>query len=143
MFEITEDRIDVERLVRAVGKPEAGAIVTFLGTTRDHNAGRRVITLEYEAYPEMAIREMRRIAEDARRRFGIEAMAMAHRIGIVKVGEVSVAITVSAAHRDAAYTASRFGIDRLKEIVPIWKKEHYEGGQVWIGPQRGGPPCAA
>jgi molybdopterin synthase catalytic subunit len=144
MFEITRTPIDLGRVVAAVTRPGAGAIVTFLGTTRDHNAGRRVVTLEYEAYPEMAVREMQAIAAEAQQRFGIQAMAIVHRVGTVEIGEASVAIAVSAAHRDAAYAASRFAIDRLKEIVPIWKKERYEGGEVWIGPQQGGPvPCDA
>ena len=143
MFEITDQPIDAASLASAVVRPGAGAVVTFLGTTREHNAGRRVILLEYEAYPEMAVREMRRIADDARARFGVEAVAMVHRTGVVRIGETSVGIAVSAAHRDAAYQASRYCIDRLKEIVPIWKKERYEGGEVWIGPQQGGPPAAA
>jgi molybdopterin synthase catalytic subunit len=140
MFEIVEHRIDVGRLIAAVTRSETGAVATFVGTTRDHNAGRRVIRLEYEAYPEMALREMRRIAEEAAQRFSVAATAMAHRIGVVEIGEARVAIAVSAAHRDAAFQACRFAIDRLKETVPIWKKEHYQGGEVWIGAQQGGPP---
>ena len=140
MFEVVEHPLDLSRLIAAVGRADAGAIATFVGTTRDHNAGRRVIRLEYEAYPEMAIREMRRIGEQAVERFGVKALAIAHRIGVVEIGEASVAIAVSAAHRDAAFAACRFAIDRLKEIVPIWKKEHYVGGEIWIGPQQGGPP---
>jgi molybdopterin synthase catalytic subunit len=143
MFEIVEHPIDVGRLIGAVTRSQTGAVVTFVGTTRDHNAGRRVIRLEYEAYPEMAIREMRRIAEEAERRFSVAAVAMAHRIRAVEIGEASVAIAVSAAHRDAAFQACRFAIDRLKETVPIWKKEYYEGGEVWIGSQQGGPPSLA
>lgn len=139
MFEIVDHRIDAQQLVAAVARPDAGAIVTFVGTTRNHNAGRPVIRLEYEAYPEMALREMRRIGEEAVERFDATAVAMVHRIGIVEIGEASVAIAVSAAHRDAAFQACRFAIDRLKEIVPIWKKEHYSGGEIWIGPQQGGP----
>ena len=138
MFEIVEEPIEPSRLVAAVGRADAGAIATFIGTTRDHNSGRRVTRLEYEAYPEMALREMRRIGDEAISRFGAVAIAIVHRIGVVEIGEVSVAIAVSAAHRDAAFTACRFAIDRLKEIVPIWKKEHYEGGEVWIGAQQGG-----
>ena len=139
MFEIVEERIDLTRLVSVVSRPDAGAIATFIGTTRNHNAGRRVIRLEYEAYPEMAVREMRKIGEQAVARFSAQAVAIVHRIGAVEIGEASVGIAVSAAHRDAAFSACRFAIDRLKEIVPIWKKEHYEGGEVWIGPQHGGP----
>jgi molybdopterin synthase catalytic subunit len=137
MFEVVEHPLDLARLVAAVGRPDAGAITTFFGTTRDQNAGRRVMRLEYEAYPEMAIREMQRIGEQAIERFAVKAVAIAHRIGVVEIGEASVAIAVSAAHRDAAFAGCRFAIDRLKEVVPIWKKEHYEGGEVWIGPQHG------
>jgi molybdopterin synthase catalytic subunit len=143
MFEIVQRPIDLARLVTAVARPDAGAVVTFIGTTRDHNAGRIVIRLEYEAYPEMAVREMRRIGEQALERFGAAAIAIVHRTGVVEIGEASVAIAVSAAHRDAAFQASRFAIDRLKEIVPIWKKEHYRGGEVWIGAQQGGPEAVA
>jgi molybdopterin synthase catalytic subunit len=139
MFEIVEHPIDLARLIAAVGRPEAGAIASFVGTTRDHNAGREVTRLVYEAYPEMAIREMRRIGEQAVERFGARAVAIVHRIGVVEIGQASVAIAVSAGHRGAAFDACRFAIDRLKEIVPIWKKEHYVGGEVWIGPQQGGP----
>ena len=138
MFEIVEQPIEVARLIAAVGRPDAGAIATFIGTTRDHNSGRRVTRLEYEAYPAMALREMERIGEQAISRFSAKAVAMVHRIGVVEIGEASVAIAVSAAHRDAAFDACRFAIDRLKEIVPIWKKEHYEGGEIWIGAQQGG-----
>lgn len=138
MFEIVAEPIDLNRILAAVGRPEAGAIATFIGTTRDNNVGRRVTRLEYEAYPDMAIREMRRIGDEAISRYGVNAVAIVHRIGVVEIGEASVAIAVSAAHRGAAFDACRFAIDRLKEIVPIWKKEHYHGGEIWIGPQRGG-----
>jgi molybdopterin synthase catalytic subunit len=143
MFEITEQRIELARLISAVSRADAGAIATFIGTTRDHNAGREVIRLEYEAYPEMARREMRRIGEQAVEQFSIKAVAIVHRVGLVEIGEASVAIAVSAAHRDEAFAACRFAIDRLKQIVPIWKKEHYRGGEIWIGPQNGGSPAAA
>lgn len=139
MFEIVEHPIELSRLISAVGRPDAGAIATFIGATRNYNAGREVIRLEYEAYPEMAVREMRRIAEQAIERFSAKAVAMSHRIGVVEIGEASVAIAVCAGHRDAAFSACRFAIDRLKEIAPIWKKEHYRGGEIWIGPQQGAP----
>jgi len=139
MFRITRTPIVLERLVRAVRDPRAGAIVTFLGTTRNQNAGRRVVRLEYEAYAGMAVSEMRRLAAEARRRWPLRKVAMAHRIGTVPVGQASVAIVVSAAHRAEAFAACHWLIDRLKEIVPIWKREHFRGGQVWIGPQQGAP----
>lgn len=142
MFEIVAEPIDLSRVIAAVARREAGAIATFIGTTRDHNAGRSVTRLEYEAYPDMAVREMRGIGDQAIARFGVHAVAIAHRIGVVEIGEASVAIAVSAAHRGPAFDACRFAIDRLKEIVPIWKKEHYRGGEIWIGPQQGGPEPA-
>ncbi len=100
----------------------------------------KVIRLEYEAYEPMALGEMRRLAEEAGRRFTITRIAIRHRIGVVAIGETSVAIAVSAPHRGEAFAACRFAIDRLKEVVPIWKKEYFEGGEVWIGSQTSRPP---
>jgi molybdopterin synthase catalytic subunit len=140
VIEITRRRIDLTRLDRAVRDAGAGAVVTFVGTTRNESSGRRVRRLEYEAFAAMATKEMRRLAGEARRRWGLRKVAMAHRIGVVPVREASVAIAVSAGHRAEAFAACRWLIDRLKEIVPIWKKEHYRGGEVWIGAQQGGPP---
>lgn len=137
VFEITAEPIDANAVGASVNVPAAGAIVTFLGITRDQNAGRRVTRLEYEAYPEMAVAEMRKIGDEARRRWEIEGIAMVHRVGVVPVGEASVVIAVAAAHRGPAFVACHFAIDRLKEIVPIWKKEHFEGGEIWIGAQSG------
>jgi MoaE-MoaD fusion protein len=138
---ITRDPIDVAALERAVADPAAGAIVTFTGTTRRDNAGRRVIKLEYEAYEPMALSEMRKLAREAGGRWNIVRIAVRHRIGLANIGETSVAIAVSAAHRAEAFEACRFAIDRLKEIVPIWKKEYFEGGEVWIGCQTSHPPA--
>ena len=139
MYDIVPHPIDVSVVSGAVAHPAAGAVVTFVGTTRDHNDGRRVIRLEYEAYPEMALAEMRKIGETAQQRWPIQRIAIVHRIGVVPIGAASVAIAVSAAHRRAAFEACHFSIDRLKEVVPIWKKEHFEGGEVWIGSQTGTP----
>ena len=132
--------IDVSVLEREVAAPNAGAIVTFAGTTRADNAGRIVLRLEYEAYESMALAEMRKLAREAGQRWKIVRIAIAHRVGVVEIGETSVAIAVSAAHRGEAFEACRFAIDRLKEIVPIWKKEHFEGGEIWIGCQTSHPP---
>ena len=118
------------------------AIITFAGTTRADNAGRNVLRLEYEAYEPMALAEMRKLAREAGERWKIVRIAIAHRVGLVEISETSVAIAVSAAHRGEAFEACRFAIDRLKEIVPIWKKEHFEGGEVWIGCQTSHPPHA-
>jgi molybdopterin synthase catalytic subunit len=136
---IVDRAIDLDALHTAVRHRGAGAVVTFLGTTRNENDGRRVMRLEYEAYGRMAEREMRQLAVAAAARWPIKRVAMAHRTGSVPVGEASVAIAVSAPHRTEAFAACHWLIDRLKEIVPIWKKEHYRGGQVWIGPQRSSP----
>jgi molybdopterin synthase catalytic subunit len=138
-YQIISEPIDIEAVVSAVKQPAAGAVVAFVGTTRDHNEGRRVERLEYEAYEEMALIEMRKIGEAARRQWPIEDVAIVHRIGVVPIGEASVVIATSAAHRRAAFAACEFAIDRLKEVVPIWKKEHFEGGEVWIGSQTGAP----
>ncbi|HYD47647.1 MAG TPA: molybdenum cofactor biosynthesis protein MoaE [Terriglobales bacterium] len=139
MFAIVEEPIDVEEVIAAVAHPSAGAIVTFIGTTREHNQGRRVTLLEYQAYPDMAIAEMTKIGTNARHQWEIAGIAIVHRVGAVPLGEASVVIAVAAAHRKPAFAACEFAIDRLKEVVPIWKKEHFEGGEVWIGSQTGQP----
>ena len=132
--------VDVPALEAAVAAPGAGGAVTFVGTTRRDNVGRVVLRLEYEAYEPMALREMRKLAHEAGERFGIVRIAIQHRIGVVEIGEISVAIAVSAAHRAEAFEACRFAIDRLKEVVPIWKKEYFEGGEIWVGCQTSHPP---
>jgi molybdopterin synthase catalytic subunit len=137
MFKIVDHPIDAADVTAAVADPKTGATVTFIGTTRDNNDDRIVTRLEYEAYPEMALAEMRKIAAAAAQRWPISNVAIVHRIGVVPIGEASVVIAVSAAHRVAAFEAAHFAIDRLKEVVPIWKKEHFQGGEVWIGSQRG------
>jgi len=137
MYQIVSDVIDAAAVTAAVAHAAAGATVTFIGTTRDHNDGRRVTRLEYEAYPEMAVTELRKIGETAQRQWPIAGIAIVHRIGVVPIGEASVVIAVSAGHRRAAFEACHFAIDRLKEVVPIWKKEHFEGGEIWIGSQTG------
>jgi molybdopterin synthase catalytic subunit len=137
MFHVTNQPIDLDELVRFVTNPEAGAVATFIGTTRNNNEGRQVIALDYEGYPEMAEKELRRIGEDAKTKWPICRMAITHRLGPVQIGEASVIIAVSSAHRDAAFAACRFAIEEIKKTVPIWKKEVFEGGEVWIGTQTG------
>lgn len=139
MFRVTQEPLNLQALVDYVTDPEAGAIVTFIGTTRNHNEGRRVISLDYEAYPEMAEKELKRLGEEAKRRWKIQRMAIVHRVGRVEITEPSVVIAVAAAHRDDAFQACRFAIEEIKKSVPIWKKEVYEGGEVWIGTQSGQP----
>lgn len=137
MFRVTDQSIDLNELVAYVTDAEAGAIATFIGTTRNNNEGRTVIALDYEAYPEMAEKELARIGNDAQKQWPICRMAIVHRLGPVQIGEASVIIAVSSAHRDAAFAACRFAIEEIKKTVPIWKKEVYEGGEVWIGTQTG------
>jgi molybdopterin synthase catalytic subunit len=139
MFRVTNQLIDLQDLVRFVGDPAAGAIATFIGTTRNNNQGRKVIALDYDGYPEMAEKELARIGDAARKQWPICRMAIVHRLGPVQVTEASVVIAVSSGHRDAAFAACRFAIEEIKRTVPIWKKEVFEGGEVWIGTQTGEP----
>jgi molybdopterin synthase catalytic subunit len=137
MYNIVDHPIDTDAVIAAAADPASGATVTFIGTTRNEHDGRQVTRLEYEAYPEMAIAEMRKIGETIQERWSITRVAIVHRIGIVPIGEASIVIAVSAAHRRAAFEACHYAIDRLKEVVPIWKKEHFQGGEIWIGSQTG------
>ena len=132
-FATGPDPLDLDAVVAQVGDPAAGAIATFVGTTRAHSRGRTVEHLEYDAYPEMAESEMARIADEVKGRHEILHVAMAHRTGHVPIGEASVIIAVSAAHRGPAMDACREAIDTLKQTVPVWKKEVFEGGEEWIG----------
>jgi molybdopterin synthase catalytic subunit len=134
LYLVTQQPIDTSVLLAAVGARGAGGTTLFVGTTRDENDGRVVERLEYEAYEAMAVQEMRRIGDDIAKRWDVVAVAMVHRVGVVPVGEASVAVAVSAAHRDEAFAACRYGIDTLKSTVPIWKKEYYRGGEHWVGP---------
>ena len=131
MFVLTDETIDSDVIRQAVQRPEAGATIVFEGITRNHHDGRVVIRLEYEAYSGMAEAEMMKIGHEVRERWPEARMAIVHRVGVVPVGEVSVAIATSAPHRDTAYAASRYGIDTLKSRVPIWKREVYADGAVW------------
>lgn len=134
MIRLQPEPIRLEELVAAVGSERDGAVAVFLGTVRDHNQGRRVRYLDYQAYPEMALREMRTIADEARERFAVSRVGIVHRTGRLALGEASVAVAVAAAHRAPALEACTFVIDTLKRRVPIWKKEFFEGGEVWIEP---------
>ena len=133
MFEITSEPLDVARITEAVRRDEDGCVITFVGVVRNQNRGKAVLHLEYEAYAEMAIAKMRQIGEEIAGRWAVPRVAMAHRVGRLEIGDASVVIAVSAPHREVAYEASRYAIDRLKEIVPVWKKEVYADGEVWLG----------
>ena len=131
-LKISEQPLDIMSCIGLVTKPESGGIDVFIGTVRDATKGKPVLRLEFEAYESMALREMRRIAEDAFAEWPLHTLAIHHRTGILQVGEVAVVIAVSAAHRVAAFEACRYAIDTLKQTVPIWKKEVFEDGEVWV-----------
>ena len=130
---ITSEPLDPEPLTRHVTTDEDGAVVTFLGVTRNNNAGRVVDFLEYEAYRPMADEQIAIVIQEMKEKWAIGRVAIAHRTGRVEIGETSMVVAVGAPHRRPAFEAALYFIDRLKEIVPIWKKEHFEGGEVWIG----------
>lgn len=133
LIELTTGPIPIDRVLREVADPRAGATVLFLGVVRDNARGRRVDHLDYEAYDVLARREMEKIAATIAGRWPLTRIAIIHRTGRLEVGEASVAIGVSAPHRADAFEAARFAIDALKLTVPIWKKEIWEGGEAWVG----------
>jgi len=132
MFEIVHDILDVRTLAQQVASQSDGAIVTFAGIVRGTNQGKKVLFLEYEAYPEMAAKMMERIGKEILDTWGLSSVRMQHRVGRLNVGETSVVIVVAAPHRDDAFAACQYAINRLKRIVPIWKKEVFEDGEVWV-----------
>jgi len=133
MFRIVESEIALPPIVKAVEDEKAGCVVTFIGCVRDQTAGRRVRALEYEAYKEMAERKMAEIGAEIAQRWSLDKIAIVHRTGHLVIGETSVVIAVAAPHRAEAFDACRYAIDRIKEIVPIWKKEIYEDEEKWVG----------
>lgn len=137
MIEVTDDPIDPAVVVAAVESPAHGAIATFAGVVRDHHAGRAVLRLEYHAYRPMARRILLAIADEAAGRWPGVRLAIVHRLGTLEIGWTSVLIAAGSAHRAEAFEAARFAIERIKEDVPIWKKEFYEDGHVWVGDQLG------
>jgi len=135
---LTAEAISLDGIIHRVRHPQAGAVVLFLGTVRDNREGARVDHLEYEAYETRALTDMRAVCAEAATRWPLLGMAMEHRVGTLHVGEISVAIAVAAPHRADAFAAGKYAIDTLKSRVPIWKKEVWEGGEVWIGSEPGG-----
>jgi len=130
-FQITCEPIATHALARQLKAPEDGALVIFEGTVRNHAQGRRTLFLEYEAYEPMAIRKLEEIGREVKEKFAIHRIGIVHRIGRLEIGQTSVSIVVSAAHRSPAFAACHYALDRLKQIVPIWKKEYFEDGAVW------------
>jgi len=135
LFEIIEQPIQIEKLIKKVERPEAGAITTFIGTVREWTKGRRTLFLEYQAYIPMAVKMMTKIGDEIQQKWPETKMAITHRIGRLEISDIAVAIVVSSPHRKAAYEANEYAIERIKQMVPIWKKEHWEDGETWIGDQ--------
>lgn len=135
MIQLTRSPIDHAALTEKVRRPDCGAVVSFLGTVRDLTGDRVTVALDYEAYPAMAEKKLAEIESETRERWPVGDIALVHRLGRLEVGEISVAVAVSCPHRAQAFEACRFAIDRLKELVPIWKKENWADGQTeWVHP---------
>ena len=135
MFKITSDEIELGDVIRAVETGDAGAIVHFLGVVRNNTEGREVSYLEYEAYPPMAEKKMAEIAQEIHEKWGLDRVAMIHRVGRLEIGEVSVAVAVASPHRREAFEACHYAMNRLKQIVPIWKREVWtDGEEEWVKP---------
>ncbi|WP_096156737.1 MULTISPECIES: molybdenum cofactor biosynthesis protein MoaE [Bacillus] len=135
MFEIVSAPISVEQLVKKVERREAGAITTFIGTVREFTKGKRTLYLKYEAYVPMAEKKLAEIGDEINEKWVDAKVAIAHRIGRLDITDIAVVIAVSTPHRKDAYEANEYAIERIKQIVPIWKKEHWEDGEMWIGDQ--------
>ena len=135
MIQITHDPLDPEAITAGIRRDANGATVTFLGTTRSATGDRKVLHLEYEAYRPMADKQLAEVAEEVRERWSIEDVALAHRLGRLEIGDISLVVAVASPHRKAAFEACQYAVDRIKQIVPIWKKEFFEGGEVWVGSQ--------
>ncbi len=132
MYRLVREPIDVQSLRDSLLRPEDGAVAVFEGVVRDHARGKKVLFLEYQAYEAMALKKLSEVGERAKKEFGIRDIGIIHRLGRLELGACSVAIVVTSEHRDPAFAACRFAIDTLKKIVPIWKKEYYDDGEVWI-----------
>ena len=136
MIRLTREPIDYPRLTEAARHPSGGAVVLFLGTVRDLTGDRRTVALDYEAYPGMAEKKMAEIEAETRARWPVLEIVMEHRLGHLEVGDISVAVALSCPHRGDAFEACRHAMDRLKELVPIWKKENWENGETeWVHPK--------
>ena len=132
VFRLVREPIDIRKIVESIQKPEDGAVVVFEGVVRDNSNEKPVRFLEYDAYESMALSKIEEIGSRAKKEFEIRDIAIVHRLGHMEVGECSTAIVVASAHRGPAFDACRFVIDTIKKIVPIWKKEFYQDGEVWI-----------
>ena len=132
MIELTHDTLDPEKITAQVRRDTNGAVVTFLGTTRDNFEGKTVLSLEYEAFDAMAVNKLEEVRQEMMAEFGLEQLAISHRIGTVGIGEISLVVAVGSPHRKDAFYACHKTVDRIKEVVPIWKKEVYQDGSRWV-----------
>jgi molybdopterin synthase catalytic subunit len=135
-FKITNETIDMQKVIDNVIHPHAGAVNTFIGTVRELTKGKRTLFLEYDAYVPMAEKKLAQIGDEIIGKWTEARVAITHRIGRLEISDIAVVIAVSTPHRAYSYEASRYAIERIKEIVPIWKKEHWENGESWIGDQK-------
>lgn len=133
MIEITHEAIEMQLVINKVKKSAYGAVATFIGTVRDNSEGKQVLYLEYETYPDMAKKKLTEIAIEIQARWDSIDVAIVHRVGRLEIGETAIVIAIGSAHRLEAFQACQYAIDRIKEIVPIWKKEFYEDSSAWIG----------
>lgn len=131
-FRVTSDSLDVSTVSAIVSSADCGAVATFVGLVRNENGGRRVLWLEYEAYEPLAVKAFARIDEEAGERWPSIGLAIHHRVGRLEIGDASVIIAATSPHRAEAFAACRYAIERIKQIAPIWKHEHFEGGETWI-----------
>ncbi|WP_096435762.1 molybdenum cofactor biosynthesis protein MoaE [Alteribacter populi] len=134
-FNVVENEIDLSQVIQLVEDRNAGAINTFIGTVREMTKGKRTLYLKYDAYVPMAEKKLAQIGDEIVQQYPEARVAITHRIGKLAISDVAVAIAVSTPHRADAFEASRYAIERIKEIVPIWKKEHWEDGSEWVGDQ--------
>ncbi|RLL41154.1 molybdenum cofactor biosynthesis protein MoaE [Oceanobacillus piezotolerans] len=143
LFEIVEESIEVGDVIKKVERREAGAITTFIGTVREWTQGKQTVYLEYQAYIPMAVKMLSQIGDEVKAQWPDTIIAITHRIGRLDISEIAVVIAVSSPHRKAAYQANEYAIERIKQIVPIWKKEHWTDGETWIGDQLENVPYKA
>ena len=131
-FSVTDQPLDVTAISGSLAESADGAVTVFVGLVRDHNAGRQVLWLDYEAYPALALKSFEQIAAEAAAAWTSARLAISHRVGRIEIGEASVVIAAASPHRAEAFAACRYGIERVKQIAPIWKHEHFVGGESWI-----------
>ncbi|MED4072574.1 molybdenum cofactor biosynthesis protein MoaE [Priestia endophytica] len=135
LFEIVREPIEPNKVMEKVMRREAGAVTTFIGTVREFTKGKRTLKLEYDAYDKMAVKMLEKIGKEIEEKWGDVQVAITHRIGMLDILDIAVVIAVSTPHRRDAYEANEYAIERIKQIVPIWKKEFWEDGEQWIGDQ--------